>query len=82
MPLPQPSVWGWMRGMNRRERRGEGAAAIPEKSVSEPTNITQRQRRAMKAREQRKEKIRDERGDSDAQRRSKTPKALECSDGC
>lgn len=35
----------------------------------------------MKAREQRKEKIRDERGDSDAQRHSKTLKALVFSDG-
>lgn len=65
-----------------RERRGEVAAVIPSKSLSKQTNITQRQKRAMKAREQRKEKIRDERGDSDAQRQSKTLKALVFSDGC
>lgn len=64
-----------------RERRGEVAAVIPSKSLSKQTNITQRQKWAMKAREQRKEKIRDERGDSDAQRQSKTPKALVFSDG-
>lgn len=58
------------------------AAVIPEKSLSKQTNITQRQKRAMKAREQRKEKIRDEGGGSDARRQSKKPKALVFSDGC